>query len=146
MRTLDQRLRECDLLAPVSRFTRRRGFRFQYAELPFYDYRIDLYGFSRPTGDTVAVELKLRDWRRALDQALIYQLCSDYTYIAVPLATAERVDRNELRAHGVGMIGVDGLMRCSVLLDASRSPEVRDYYRRPYVELLEGQPHGRYKA
>ncbi|MBA3974544.1 MAG: hypothetical protein C0504_10040 [Candidatus Solibacter sp.] len=139
-------IREADLLRPVSRFARRKGFRFQYAELPFFDYRIDLYGFSRPTGDTVAIELKLKDWRRAFDQALIYQLCSDYVYIAIPLSTALRVERGHLLAHGIGMIAVDPSMRCSILLDALRSSEVRDYYRQPYVELLERQPNERYKA
>lgn len=140
------KIREADLLAPVSRFTRRRGFRFQYAELPFFDYRIDLYGFCRPTGDTVAIELKLKDWRRALDQALIYQLCSDYVYIAIPVATALRVDRSELTAHGIGMIAVDASMRCNVLLDAVRSSEMREYYRQPFVEFLERNPNERYKA
>lgn len=138
--------READLLAPVSRYARRRGFRFQFAELPFFEYRIDLYGFSRPTGDTVAIELKLRDWRRALDQALVYQLCSDYVYIAIPISTARRVSIEELATHGIGMIVVDEQLRCSMLLDAVRSPEVRDYYRQPYVEFLEREPDERYKA
>jgi hypothetical protein len=128
--------REHDLLAPVSGFARRRGFRFQHTELPFFEYRIDLYGFSRPTGETIAIELKMTDWKRALYQSLIYQLCSDYVYIAVPLMNAGRVELSALKAHGIGLIVVDESLRCRIDLEATKSAEVREYYREPYMELL----------
>jgi hypothetical protein len=137
MRTLKAGIkREQDLLAPVSGFARRKGFRFQQAELPFFEYRIDLYGFSRPTSETIAIELKMTDWKRALYQSMIYQLCSDYVYIAVPLKSARRVDLSILEAHGVGLIVVDESLRCSIDLEAKKSSEVREYYREPYMELL----------
>jgi len=128
--------RESDLLAPVSGFARRKGFRFQHTELPFFEYRIDLYGLSRTSSETIAVELKMKDWRRALYQSLIYQLCSDYAYIAVPLTSARRVDLNALAVHGVGLIAVDDSLRCHIELKAKKSSEVRKYYREPYIELL----------
>jgi hypothetical protein len=128
--------REHDLLAPVSGFARRKGYRFLHTELPFFEYRIDLYGFSRPTGETIAIELKMTDWRRALYQSLIYQLCSDYVYIAVPLMNARRVDLSTLEAYGVGLIVIDESLRCHIDLEARKSAEVREYYREPYMELL----------
>src|SRR5258708_38688220 len=99
----------------------KRGFEQHTMELPFYGHRIDLYGYSTETDRTVAVELKLRDWRRALEQALVYQLCSDYVFIAVPASTAKRVDRDELRSHGIGLIAVSG-RECVEELPAVLSP------------------------
>src|SRR5438093_6134913 len=111
--------RERDLLLPVANYARRLGYRMQTFELPFYDYRIDLYAFSKVSRATVAVELKLRKWKRALEQAMIYQLCSDFVYIALPLSVANRVDREALRAYGIGLIAVceNG---CRTLLEAER--------------------------
>jgi len=128
--------REKELLLPIRRYAKQKGFTAQVAELPFFEYRIDLYAVSKPSGDTIAVELKMKNWRRALHQALIYQLCSDYVFIALPLVKAKPVDILELSRHGVGLILVGLDRKCQVALEAVRSSEVRDYYRRPYVELL----------
>ena len=132
--------KEKDLLAPVSRYAKRKGFTLQCAELPFFDYRIDLYALSKPTGYTIAIELKIKNWRRALHQALIYQLCSDYVYIAVPLDNARLVSMEELAKHGIGLIAVGPDKRCRMNLDAVKSSEVREYYRRPYIDYLASVP------
>ncbi len=134
-------LREQDLLLPVARYAKRKGYSLQTVELPFYDYRIDLYGFSTRTRRTVAVELKIKKWKRALEQALIYQLCSDFVFIALPLSATSRVDVAELRANGIGLIGVCG-SRCRTLLEAEPSGEVRQHYRKPYIEILRGARNG----
>ncbi len=51
--------REAQLLDPVAKYARKKGFSVQVPELPFFEYRIDLFGLSKPTGDTIAVELKM---------------------------------------------------------------------------------------
>ena len=129
-------LREEELLAPVRRYAKRKGFAAQYAELPFFEYRIYLYAVSKPSGEAIAVELKMKNWRLALHQAIIYQLCSDFVFIALPVAKAGTVDTAELSRHGVGLILVGLDRRCRLALEATRSSEVREYYRRPYVEML----------
>src|SRR6266700_4171322 len=60
--------KESQLLEPVAKFAKRKGFCLQSVELPFYEYRIDFYGFSHKNNATVAIELKLNNWRRALEQ------------------------------------------------------------------------------
>jgi hypothetical protein len=132
-------IREADLLAPISGYTRRQGYTRQSAELPFYEYRIDLYGLSGQTGRTIAVELKLYKWQRALEQALLYQLCADFVLIAMPEQNLSRVNVDEVALHGIGLIGV-GSDRCRLELPARQSSEVREHYKRYYVELLKGRP------
>lgn len=128
--------REGSLLAPVAAYLNARGFRLQHSELPFYEYRIDLYAFSQNPVSTVAVELKLYHWRRAFRQALVYQLCADLVYIAMPARSIGPIDTNLLDHYGIGLIVVEEDGRCSIALPARQSTEVRSYYKRSFVSIL----------
>lgn len=128
--------KESQLVAPVARFARRKGFRLQAVELQFYEHRIDLYGFSLRKNETVAIELKLTKWRRALEQALLYQLCSDLVYIAMPERSARKVDMAELKNRGIGLITVSDSGSCSCVLPAGEHNEVREFYRSTQINYL----------
>jgi hypothetical protein len=130
--------KEAQLLEPVAKFAKSKGYGLQLAELPFYEYRIDLYGFSHRKDATVAIELKLTDWRRALIQSLLYQLCADLVYIAMPRNSALRVDRAALKAEGVGLLAVNDAGSCSCLLAAQSHDEVRPPYRLSQINYLKG--------
>src|SRR5262249_2244666 len=119
-----------------AKFAERQGFCLQENELPFYEYRIDLYGFSVHQNSTIAFELKLSNWRRALEQALLYQLCSDYVYIAMPERSAGKVDIAELKGQGIGLISVLDSGDCSCLLPAAVHSEVRQFYRASQIQFL----------
>lgn len=127
--------REDELAAPVSRFLRNRGFGAQGEEIQFYDRRMDLYAVCGRSGVTASVELKLANWPRAIEQALLYQLCSDLVYVAVPRSVVSRVDREVLRRHGIGLIAVEA-HRCREIVSASPSTVVRHYYREELVSLM----------
>ncbi len=91
-------------MPPVAGYARRKAFFMQEAELPFYEYRIDLYCFS-PTKDiTAAFELKLTKWRRALKQALLYQLCAAHVYLALPREVVDGVDTDLLAKQCIGLL------------------------------------------
>ncbi|MGD0265298.1 MAG: hypothetical protein ABSD47_10185 [Candidatus Methylomirabilota bacterium] len=127
---------EGDLAAPVGRFLRNRAFRLQSSEVPFYEYRMDMYGYSERADLTVAVELKLRKWSRAVEQALLYQLCSDLVYIAMPREHVGRVDLEVFAKHGVGLIAVEE-RRCREVVRAVPSQVVRRHYRLQYLAMLQ---------
>jgi hypothetical protein len=131
---------ESALTDPIAAYVRRKSFRLQTRELQFYEYRIDLFAFSRLLGLTIAVELKLLRWRRAVEQALLYQLCADKVFIALPLENIRRVDTDLLAQHGIGLLAVEPSGRCRMLLDAQQSTVIRPHYRETYVELLQGSP------
>lgn len=128
--------READLLAPVSAYVRRKGFRWQDTELAFYEYRIDLYGFSRVDAMSLAIELKLKNWRRALQQTIIYQLCADWVFAALPESAVNDVVQSAFAEHGVGLIGVGDTGRCRQVLVPRQSPDVREWYRKHFVSLV----------
>jgi hypothetical protein len=136
--------KESQLLEPVARFAKRRGFCLQSAELPFYEYRIDLYGFSRRKNATVAIELKLKNWRRALEQTLLYQLCADLVYIAMPEGSAMRVDKSQLESTGIGLIAVRDSGTCTYVVLAKQHGEVHQPYRVSQIDYLKGLSQGDY--
>jgi len=130
--------RESSLADPVAAYFNRKSYHFQERELPFFDYRIDLYNYSRPSNMTVAVEFKLTNWRRAFEQSLIYQLCADLVYIAMPAPFIHRVDLKLLSTHGIGLISVAERPRCRQIIAPIQSQEVRSYYKNDIVEILQG--------
>jgi hypothetical protein len=124
------------MMLPAVRAFIRTTYPQQATELQFYEHRIDLYGYSSKLGCSVAVELKLRNWRRAVEQALVYQLCSDYVFIALPTATARQVDLAELGNHGIGLLAVSG-RKCVEELPAVASHVVRPHYRAAYKAIVQ---------
>lgn len=127
--------REQLLCAPVRRFLRARGFVHVAVELQFYEYHIDLYGYSPANALSVAVELKLTRWRRALEQAIRYQLCADLVFIAVPDYVAPRIDEALLADYGIGLLSVSPRPRAcrermAAFPSASLLPDYKDTYRR----------------
>lgn len=128
--------RETSLDAPVARHLRRRRFDTLYREAPFHDYRIDIFGVSKRDGSCVAVELKLTKWQRAFEQALIYQLCSDFSYVAMPREFVRRVAVEDFRAFGVGLIAVSS-RSCRVIVPAERSRVVQPAYRERLLNRLQ---------
>ena len=128
--------KEAELTEPVARYFHRRGFRKQVTELQFYEYCIDIYGFSQVENLTVSVELKIKNWRRAFEQSLVYQLCSDYVFMALPQETIHRVDQNMLEAEGIGLISVGVNNRCQMIIEPRPSYVISDSYKRQNINLL----------
>lgn len=133
---MPKRLLEANLAAPVARHLRRRRYRSLLMEVPFYDYRIDIFGFSASDDRAVAIELKVRNWRRAFEQALAYQLCADFSFVAMPLPATPHLDLDLFSEYGIGIIGVSESDRCQLVLPAAPSSVVRVHYRRELLDLL----------
>jgi hypothetical protein len=117
---------------------RRKSYRCQRAELPFYEYRIDLFAFSQALALTVAIEMKLTRWRRAVEQAILYQLCADRVFIALPERTISRVDGGLLRRYGLGLIAVRASGSCREIITPQPSSVLRPFYRDEYIKMLQG--------
>ena len=127
---------ERELYEPVTEFVRGRAFSWLQDEVPFYEYAIDIYAFSESLDKTIAVELKVEKWKRAFEQALLYQLCADWVYIAMPARAMSRVDSALLRSHGVGLISIEDNGWCTELISPSESPVLRSDYRSNLIASL----------
>lgn len=113
------------LAAPVGRHLEAQGYEAFY-EVPFNGRIADVIAVSReprlggtppqrggtePQHEVVAVELKLRDYKTALRQAIAYQVGCHRSYVGVPLETALQVlrrDRHAFASVGTGLLAVEG--------------------------------------
>jgi len=57
--------------------------------------------------EIIAIEAKLKDWKRGFYQANRYKAFADKTYLAIPSNISHLVNRDMLRKHNVGLITLD---------------------------------------
>ncbi len=129
--------KEAQLLTPVFRFLKNKYVNPPCKELSFYRYNIDLFTYSKDM-EAVSVELKLIKWKKALQQALIYQLCSDYVYIAMPKTKINKKILQELQPFGVGVIAVDSSGHCRITLKPSKSKVINMRYKTESIKKAQG--------
>ena len=110
-----------------------------YEELRFYDRRIDIMAYSARKKKLISVEAKLSNWYKAFQQALIYQLCSDLVYIAMPEGKLECINREKMQKEGIGFLAIYSSNRCRELIKPLRSKNMRHHYKKElinrYVEV-----------
>lgn len=119
------KLREEQLLAPVLKlFPKRQHERF--TEAPLGSKRIDLLCISKSDpAQITSVELKIRDWKRALSQARVNFRAGNRSYIAIwheHIAPPQR-HIDTLAHYGVGLIVV--YRTTARILSESKDPVVR---------------------
>ncbi|MCH7545404.1 MAG: hypothetical protein IID30_03250 [Planctomycetes bacterium] len=103
-------------------------------EVAFYRKRVDLVWLTA-RGDLVAVELKVRDWKRVLWQASINQLFADFSYVAVWHRALKFLDLMLLKQRGIGVIVIQE-NGARTVRRASRSPLLRTVHREAVLEAL----------
>lgn len=134
--------KESSLLEPVTGYIKRKGFSVQALELPFYERSVDIYGFSKITNKTIAIELKLHKWKKAIEQAILYQLCADEAYIAMPKKFIGRINLDLLTKYGIGLISISGTGRCRKMVEAKQSSVLRIRYKNNHIDYLQRQING----
>jgi hypothetical protein len=98
---------ESELFKPVSDYFTSKGYKVRY-EIKIGFCRADIVAFKE--GKITSVELKLRDWKRAIIQAKNYQLGSNYVYLAMPLSKVYNILRKAeytMRKEGIGLLIVN---------------------------------------
>lgn len=95
--------------------------RFQvFDEVPILEKRIDLVGYDPRRNVIVAIEAKVANWRKALEQALAYRLVAEQVYVAMWHENIHRVDIDLFKDFGIGIMEVDGTVRTLLLPTNSR--------------------------
>ena len=80
--------------------------------------------------EIIAIEVKVQDWRRVIDQAMRNSIFAHRTYAALPAATANRIKSElVLRRFGIGLLAVEAGDEVRVVRRAPyRQPRVWTYY------------------
>jgi hypothetical protein len=117
--------REWELKKPVSEYFRGEGYIVK-KEIKIGYCRADLVAFRN--GETVAIELKLAGWKKAITQARNYQLGADYVYIASPLMKVDiflRKAKIFMKKEGIGLLAINE-KTCNVIriIEAKKSKKI----------------------
>ncbi len=111
---------EAALYPTVARWLVNQGFSC-WRDVSYLGRWIDLYA-QHPSGRTIAVELKVADWKKAVSQAQLVRPSATRTYIGIWAPYVHRAETREasdaLRSAGVGLLSVNG--ECTVLRTAPR--------------------------
>lgn len=108
-------------------------------EVPFGLKRIDMVFRQRRNGhEIVAVELKLRKWRKAVWQAASNRQIATYSYVALPSRTAAAIDRGLMLSLGLGLIVAESADEARIVLPAKRSRFVNSRIAMEISNLLAG--------
>lgn len=101
----------------------------------FFEYRIpdgskreiDILCIRKQNPELIAIETKIKNWKKALNQAFTRLFYVDKSYIAIPKEYADKVDCKVLEMDGIGLISVDG--SAEILKDAKRSERTLEWRR-----------------
>lgn len=80
-----------------------------------------------------AVELKVENWRRALWQAITYQLVFPLSYVAIWHRNLHRVDQDLVRQAGIGLISATK-SKARIVIQAKRS---RRHHKEALLNIAE---------
>jgi hypothetical protein len=95
---------EIELIKPVSDYFKKQGYILK-REVKIGYCRADLVAFKK--NEIIAIELKLKDWKKAITQAKNYQFGADFVFLAVPLFRAYSILRKAefyLKKEGIGLL------------------------------------------
>lgn len=113
---------ELELVKPVSNYFMHKNYKVRY-EVRIGYCRADIVAFKKDV--VVGVELKIRDWKKAIVQAKNYQLGCDFVFLAVPLLKVYNILRKAefcLKKEGIGLLVIND-KNCDVrkIIDAKPS-------------------------
>jgi hypothetical protein len=97
-----------------------KGKRFM-TDVPLGPKRIDLVFTSDDPNKIIAVEVKVKNWREALKQALVYQMCADESYVAIHQRYSKPINREKFEELGIGLIMVDTTKNAQIAIPAKQS-------------------------
>jgi hypothetical protein len=83
--------------------------------------------------EVIAIEAKLKDWKRGALQANRYKAFANKVFLAIPKETAHLVDKEFLRKHNIGLISMDTDKNTKRILINSQSTKPLDEYKFNYA-------------
>jgi hypothetical protein len=129
---------ERDLLGPVLRLYPKVRYR-RFVEVPLGRKRIDVLCISKGSSTPqVCIELKVKDWRRALWQAIVNLQIAVESYVAIWYKYEDRVLRHRslMEQYGIGLIVVDGRQARVVLPSEGRVRRISKERKKDFYEAL----------
>jgi hypothetical protein len=123
---------ELDLIDALSESMKKQGY-IVATEVPFMSQSIDLV--VEINGALIAIEAKLHNWKRAINQAATHLLGADAVYVCMPLKKPPVKMIERLRQLGIGLILHQHGSIFEIRLKANQLESVLEF---PRIWLREG--------
>jgi hypothetical protein len=126
--------KENEMRPLIHSFVESRNYQV-FHEKRLFSRKIDVVGVR---GDEVcAIEIKIHDWRRAIEQAFLNLRVADYSYVALPEMCCVRMNgklTDEVYGTGIGLISVDGYAK--EVVEAVASNRLQPLLRKKFLAQL----------
>jgi len=125
---------ETEIRPHIHSFFEDRGYRV-FDEARLFARNIDVVGKRRD--EICAVEIKIHDWKRAIEQACLNLRIADYSYVALPESTWARLNKRlykDVQETGLGVISVDGFAK--EVIEPAPSDRVQPLLREKFLTRL----------
>ena len=102
-------VKEFELYSVIEELLTKEGYHF-YKEVKIFTRSIDIIAIkdkkviSLKKKKVIAIEVKVENWKRALQQALTCRLCAHEAYIAIWKDFHHRIPKRLLKKHRIGLI------------------------------------------
>jgi hypothetical protein len=127
MKKNKSKIKELELKKICGEYFLQKGFLIR-EEVPFLLKVADLLCLHEDSGECIAIEVKVKDWRKALKQAIVYQMMADRVYIAMSNRHIKSIDHDLLAENAVGLISVDLNGTVCLISEAAPSPRRLPYF------------------
>jgi len=118
-----QKIFESEIVEKLIHNSYEKGW-YYTTEVPFYRSKIDFVTVNPRNKEVIAIEAKISNWYRAIQQATSYTLCANKVYLAMWHEFAHRVNRDFLDRYGIGLMSVNGTV--DVLHKARKSRDANN--------------------
>jgi len=127
------------MLKPIAVTFIPKGYRL-YSEVPLLTKLMDIYGVSIETNLRIAIECKVKDWKKGLQQAKNYLMCADHVFVAVHEDYVHRaLDHKDLfTALGIGLLSVNG--KAETLLKPKKSVFINSNIATKVLSTVQSRP------
>ena len=111
------------------------SYRFGH-EIKFFRKKID-FTFIDENNNLHAIELKIKDWRSALNQMDTNQLCANYCYLGIWYKNKKLVPKEIMKNYGFGLISIEK-SKCDIIIPPKKSPILNPIYKNLIQKQING--------
>lgn len=108
-------VKEITLLRRINKYLKLEGFLYKN-EITFLERRIDVIGLKEKKIFTF--ELKVKDWKKALEQAITCKICSHYVYVAFWYDYLPQ-NLKIFEEYGIGVMSINNSV--NIIIEAKKS-------------------------
>lgn len=83
--------------------------------------------------EVIAIEAKLKDWKRGFIQANRYKAFADKAYLAIPKEAEHLVNKKLLTMHGIGLMVFDTVLNKKRVVVPAKKEEPLNLYKRNFA-------------